>query len=321
MFKSLLYGQGPRKPKTHSKQALEKMRAKHAEAQQSEQARADAKAGESHAPAPEQANSYFSSIRNYLPSMPSVSWFSSGHDAPVKSLGESSKSAASQAASEGSLKHAPARQKNPIQPEGRLEAKPEPGSHEDEGWVTAPSSPDDASRRRAARSEASSSGTQETPTESKRGNPKVELPEKDSSRKPRKSRGDDSVPVAKPNRRSKDSSKSAAAGSRSAEDSPVAQHAKERGPEGWSLSQEKPRSIKKNLSQTALDKAEEFQKLIQQGFEPSVAAARLGPGTFFKRLKDSDRQFEIRLNQEHRINFQIDSEKKVVTLLQVGGHT
>ncbi|HLP41738.1 MAG TPA: hypothetical protein VK465_09550, partial [Fibrobacteria bacterium] len=61
--------------------------------------------------------------------------------------------------------------------------------------------------------------------------------------------------------------------------------------------------------------------LIREGYEPSVAASRLGPGTFFKHLKGSDRQFEIRLNQEHRISFQIDSEKKVVTILQIGGHT
>ncbi|HLP43067.1 MAG TPA: hypothetical protein VK465_16290, partial [Fibrobacteria bacterium] len=166
MLSSFIPGQqNPRRPKVPSNQALEKIRAKQAEAQRAEQARADAKAGKSPAPAPEQANNYFSSIRNYLPSMSSVSWFSSGHDAPVKSLGESSKSA-SQAASEGSLKQAPARQKNPSQADDRLKAKPEPESHEDEGWVTAPSSPVDASRRRAASSEASPSTTQEAPTES-----------------------------------------------------------------------------------------------------------------------------------------------------------
>lgn len=91
-------------------------------------------------------------------------------------------------------------------------------------------------------------------------------------------------------------------------------------PEGWSLSDTPPRR-ERDMPPAALRNAESFKEYIRQGYSPIGAVKMMGPGTVPKQLKASNGQFEIRLNQHHRLTYRVDNETKVLTILEIGGHT
>jgi hypothetical protein len=72
---------------------------------------------------------------------------------------------------------------------------------------------------------------------------------------------------------------------------------------------------------TADRKADLFGNYIRQGYSPSDAASKLGPGSMLKLLNPSTGQWEIRLNQHDRLTFLSDDATKRVTILEIGGHT
>lgn len=74
----------------------------------------------------------------------------------------------------------------------------------------------------------------------------------------------------------------------------------------------------KQLTPSEQSKFDTFQNGIRSGKSPREAAAEMG-GADFKNLQDD--QYQIRLSRGNRVTFTIDENDKVVTILQVGGHT
>lgn len=97
-------------------------------------------------------------------------------------------------------------------------------------------------------------------------------------------------------------------------------------PTGWSLNEARPRS-KRQLSNKVEKKANLFMNYIRQGFSPTDAASKLGPGSMLRQLRavkspnPSVGQYEIRLNHHDRLTFLSDEVAKKVTILEIGGHT
>jgi len=91
-------------------------------------------------------------------------------------------------------------------------------------------------------------------------------------------------------------------------------------PEGWSLS-DTPVRREREMPPAATRNAESFKEYIRQGYSPMGAAKLMGSGTVPKPLKASNGQWEIRLNQHHRLTYRIDFQTKILTLLEIGGHT
>lgn len=90
--------------------------------------------------------------------------------------------------------------------------------------------------------------------------------------------------------------------------------------EGWSLS-DTPIRRERDMPPAAQSNADSFKENISQGYSPMGAAKLMGPGTVPKPLKASNGQWEIRLNQHHRLTYRVDSQTKVLTILEIGGHT
>jgi hypothetical protein len=91
-------------------------------------------------------------------------------------------------------------------------------------------------------------------------------------------------------------------------------------PSGWGLSDARPR-YKRQLSNTAEKKADQFEQYIREGYSPGDAASLLGPGSMLKPLRSAPGQYEIRLNNHDRLTFMSDDATKTITILEIGGHT
>lgn len=75
------------------------------------------------------------------------------------------------------------------------------------------------------------------------------------------------------------------------------------------------------IPSAAMNKYYAWRRFIRDhGKHPKDAASDVGD-LDYKLLRGTDAQYQIRLNQEHRVTFTVDSANERVTVLQIGGHT
>lgn len=87
----------------------------------------------------------------------------------------------------------------------------------------------------------------------------------------------------------------------------------------WTLDKSRVDWSRTKLTKVEQIKFDIFQNAIHHlKLDPRAAAEKAGD-TDFKRI--SDGTYQIRLSKKARVKFLIDWTRKIVTILQVGGHT
>lgn len=77
---------------------------------------------------------------------------------------------------------------------------------------------------------------------------------------------------------------------------------------------------KVRLTRAEQDNLNTFMNAIRlSGITPNDAASEWDSD--FKKLRGTRDQYEIRLSQSNRATFSVDYDRKMVTMLAVGGHT
>lgn len=90
----------------------------------------------------------------------------------------------------------------------------------------------------------------------------------------------------------------------------------------WTWDDTRVGSSYKNLRETQVNKYREFRFQVKQRFYSPVEAARLiGDSKYTGFGSTSSNQFEIRLGGKDRVTFTLDTTRRKITILQVGGHT
>ncbi|MGF6088484.1 RHS repeat-associated core domain-containing protein [Pseudomonas sp. 18173] len=86
----------------------------------------------------------------------------------------------------------------------------------------------------------------------------------------------------------------------------------------WTVKGPKPRNVSE-LRPAQMQEWEKFKSGLDAGLHPKIAAQRMGDSQF-KRFAGTQ-QWQIRLGGADRVTFTIDDQRKLVEILQVGGHT
>jgi hypothetical protein len=87
----------------------------------------------------------------------------------------------------------------------------------------------------------------------------------------------------------------------------------------WNINKQSARFT--NLSVSAQQTWDRFQNEVHRGSHPKKAAKDAGDTDFKKIGTTKNAQFQIRLSYCDRATFTVDEVNRVVTVLQVGGHT
>ncbi|KAI1248957.1 hypothetical protein MGN70_010160 [Eutypa lata] len=90
----------------------------------------------------------------------------------------------------------------------------------------------------------------------------------------------------------------------------------------WTWDDTRVGSSYKNLRETQINKYREFRFQVKQRFySPMEAADLIGDSKYTKFGSTSSNQYEIRLGGKDRVTFTLDTTRRKITILQVGGHT